>query len=60
MTDYEMNFYNQLSEKEDKQIEEAIEKLEIMINKYQTEIKRLKSIKTSPNKQNLKSRLEKN
>jgi|AACY02.11.fsa_nt_gi hypothetical protein len=60
MTDYEMDFYNQLSEKEDKQIEEAIKKLEIMINKYQTEIKRLKSIKTSPNKQNLKSRLGKN
>ena len=57
MTDYEIDFYNQLSEKKDKQIEEAIKKLENKINKYQTEIKRLKSIQTSPNKQNLKSKL---
>lgn len=57
MKDNEMTIYNQISEKKDKQIEEAIKKLEIEINKYQAEIKRLKSIKTSPNKQNLKSKL---
>ena len=47
----ELNLYNKLSDNKDKNIDEAIKKLEGRIKMYQEELKRIKSLQ-----QNLKKK----